>query len=118
MLADYGRAFNAKDLDRLAAFYHLDVTVSEGGGSNPWWADYRDRHLGPELQAFTNLKFGHIKIVVRMIGLDAAYVTGEYLLDATTDREVKSGGLAPYGMIREGGQWKIRHSHTWAKRRT
>ena len=118
MLADYDRAFNAKDLDRLAVFYHADVTVYEGGGINPGWADYRDRHLGPELKAFNNLKFEHIKIVVKMIGPDAAYVTGEYLLDATTDREVKAGGLATYVMIREAGQWKIRHSHTSSKRRT
>lgn len=119
VFAEYDRAFNAKDLDRLAAFYHPDVTVYEGGGINPGWADYRDRHLGPELKAFNNLKFEHIKIVVKMIGPDAAYVTGEYLLDATTaERDVKSGGLATYVMIREAGDWKIRHSHTSSKRRS
>lgn len=119
VFAEYDRAFNAKDLERLAAFYHPEVTVYEGGGINPGWADYRDRHLGPELKAFNNLKFEHIKIVVRMIGPDAAYVTGEYLLDATMEaREVKSGGLATYVMIRDAGQWKIRHSHTSSKRRT
>ncbi len=119
VFAEYDRAFNAKDLDRLAAFYHPDVTVYEGGGINPGWADYRDRHLGPELKAFNNLKFEHIKIVVTMIGPDAAYVTGEYLLDATTEaREVRSGGLATYVMIRDAGQWKIRHSHTSSKRRS
>ena len=119
VFVEYDRAFNAKDLDRLAAFYHPDVTVYEGGGINPGWADYRDRHLGPELKAFNNLKFEHIKIVVTMIGPGAAYVTGEYLLDATTEaREVKSGGLATYVMIRDAGQWKIRHSHTSSKRRS
>ncbi len=114
----YDQAFVAKDLAQLALLYHPDVTVYEGGGINPGWVDYRDRHLGPELKAFNNLKFEHINIVVRLIGPDAAYVTGEYLLDANTEaREVRSGGLATYVMIREAGQWKIRHSHTSSKRR-
>jgi uncharacterized protein (TIGR02246 family) len=114
----YDQAFMAKDLEKLATFYHPDVTVYEGGGINPGWADYRDRHLGPELKAFGNLKFEHINITARAIGPDAAYVTGEYLLDATTEaREVRSGGLATYVMIREAGVWKIRHSHTSSKRR-
>jgi ketosteroid isomerase-like protein len=115
---NYDQAFMAKDLEKLATFYHPDVTVYEGGGINPGWADYRDRHLGPELKAFGNLKFEHINITARAIGPDAAYVTGEYLLDATTEaREIRSGGLATYVMIREAGVWKIRHSHTSSKRR-
>lgn len=118
LFADYDRAFVARDLEKLATFYHPDVTVYEGGGINPGWADYRDRHLGPELKSFENLKFEHINIVVRLIGPDAAYVTGEYLLDANANgREIRSGGLATYVMIRHDGAWKIRHSHTSSKRR-
>lgn len=114
----YDQAFMAKNLDQIATFYHPDVTVYEGGGINPGWADYRDRHLGPELKMFANLKFEHINIVGRLIGPDAAYVTGEYLLDATNDgKEIRSGGLATYVLIRESGAWKIRHSHTSSKRR-
>ena len=41
-------AFVAKDLKKLATFYHPDVTIYEGAGINNGWADYRDRHLGPE----------------------------------------------------------------------
>ena len=52
-------AFNAKDLDKLATFYHPDVTIYEGGGVNNGWVDYRDRHLGPELKSFENLQFSH-----------------------------------------------------------
>lgn len=42
-LKGYDAAFNAKDLERLAAFYHPDVTICEGGGTNNGWADYRAR---------------------------------------------------------------------------
>lgn len=48
-LKGYDAAFIAKDLDQLATFYHPDVTIYEGAGINNGWADYRDRHLGPEL---------------------------------------------------------------------
>lgn len=57
-LAAYDRAFVAKDLDRLAAFYHPEVTIFEGGGVNRGWADYRDHHLGPELAEFEGLARG------------------------------------------------------------
>jgi ketosteroid isomerase-like protein len=40
----YDARFNAKDLDKLAAFYHPDVTIFEGGGVNRGWAGYRDHH--------------------------------------------------------------------------
>jgi uncharacterized protein (TIGR02246 family) len=117
--ASYDKAFNTKDLAALGALYHPDVTVYEGGGINPGWADYRDRHLGPELKAFGNLKFSHEKVSVRLIGPDAAYVTAEYLLDAVMDgKDIRSGGLATYVLIREAGQWKIRHSHTSSRRRS
>jgi hypothetical protein len=53
----YDAAFTAKDLSKLATMYHPDVTVYEGGGINPGWADYRDRHLGPELKSFNGLQF-------------------------------------------------------------
>lgn len=54
-LKGYDAAFNARDLGKLAAFYHAEVTIYEGGGINNGWADYRDRHLGPELKGFENL---------------------------------------------------------------
>ena len=38
-----------KDLTR-AAFYHPDVTIYEGGSVNTGWADYRNHHLGLELE--------------------------------------------------------------------
>jgi len=114
----YDAAFTAKSLDRLAAMYHPDVTVYEGGGINPGWADYRDRHLGPELESFMNLQFSHDSVTVQMLGPDAAYVTANYSLSRTVDeRQVTSGGLATYVLIRQDDRWIIRHSHTSARRR-
>jgi uncharacterized protein (TIGR02246 family) len=113
-LKAYDAAFNAKDLDKLATFYHPAVTIYEGGGINNGWADYRDHHLGPELKAFENLQFGHREIEVSMLGQQAAYATARYTLRAKMkERDVDSEGLATYLLMRSAdGTWRIRHSHT------
>jgi ketosteroid isomerase-like protein len=114
-LKGYDAAFNAKDLDKLANFYHPDVTIYEGGGINNGWIDYRDRHLGPELKAFENLQFGHsnTKVTVHPGG-QSAYATSEYSIKAKMgEREIDSRGLETLVLIKgPDGSWKIRHSHT------
>lgn len=114
-LKSYDVAFNAKDLDKLAAFYHPDVTIYEGGGINAGWIDYRDRHLGPELKAFENLQFGHNNTKVAVLpGGQSAYATSEYSIKAKMgERELDSRGLETLVLIKGAdGNWKIRHSHT------
>lgn len=118
-LKEYDAAFNAKDLDRLAAFYHADVTIYEGGGINNGWADYRDNHLGPELKQFQNPQFAHSDLKVTPLAGNAAYATARYTLKAQMgDRAVDSAGLATYVLIQDAsGAWKIRHSHTSSRAR-
>jgi uncharacterized protein (TIGR02246 family) len=111
----YDAAFNAKDLEKLASYYHPDVTVYEGGGIDSGWAAYRDKHLGPELKAFENLQFAHHDVKVQLLdGANAAYATARYTLKAKMrEREVDSEGLATYVLVKgTDGAWKIRHSHT------
>lgn len=119
-LKGYDAAFMAKDLDRLAAFYHPDVTIYEGTGINHGWADYRDRHLGPELKAFTNLQFGHTETKVTLMpGGESAYATSRYTIKAKMgDRELDSEGLETLVLVKTpDGSWKIRHSHTSSRPR-
>jgi uncharacterized protein (TIGR02246 family) len=118
-LKGYDVAFIAKDLDRLATFYHPDVTIYEGAGVNNGWADYRDRHLGPELKAFENLEFGHSNRRVQMLGDRAAYVMSEYFIKAKMkDRMLDSIGRETLVVEKQAdGTWKIRHSHTSGRAR-
>ena len=114
----YDEAFNARDLQKLATMYHPDVTIFEGSGINRGWVDYRDNHLGPELKSFQDLQWAHSNIVVHMLGDSAAYVTADYTIKYKTgDRVVDSGGIATHVLVKEQGAWKIRHSHTAARRR-
>jgi len=115
--AQYDAAFVAKDLDRLAKMYHPDVTIFEGGGTNTGWIDYRDNHIGPELKSFNGLKFSHSNLKIQMLGPDAAYVTSEYAIEtAGANGPTRSGGLETDVLVRQGGTWVIRHTHTSAKR--
>ena len=118
-LKGYDDAFNAKDLQKLATFYHPDVTIYEGGGIDRGWAAYRDGHLGPELKAFENLQFGHSDRQIQMIGERAAYVVSTYSLKAKMgERAVDTGGLETLVLIKgDDGAWRIRHSHTSSRPR-
>ena len=114
----YDAAFVAKDLEKLASMYAPETTVFEGGGINDGWKNYRDTHLGPELKAFENLQFAHSNVVPHLLGADAAYVTAEYAIKAKTgERVTDGGGLATYALSKDASGWKIRHTHTSAKRR-
>ncbi|HUF23900.1 MAG TPA: nuclear transport factor 2 family protein [Vicinamibacterales bacterium] len=116
----YDEAFNARDLERLATFYHPDVTIYEGGGIDNGWAAYRDKHLGPELKAFENLQFGHTDRKVHVLGDGrTAYVTSLYFIKAKMgERTIDSGGLETLVLVKDaGGAWKIRHTHTSARAR-
>ena len=119
-LAGYDAAFNGKDLAKLATFYHPDVTIYEGAGINNGWADYRDRHLGPELKAFQNPQLAHtdIKVTVQPGG-QSAYATSRYTLKAKmAERDIDSEGLATYVLTKgTDGAWQIRHSHTSSRAR-
>lgn len=118
-LKGYDAAFNAKDLDKLATFYHPDVTIYEGAGVNNGWVDYRDHHLGPELKAFENLEFGHSNYRVTMLGERAAYVTSEYFLKTKMkERLIDVVGRETLIVEKQAdGGWKIRHSHTGSRPR-
>jgi ketosteroid isomerase-like protein len=119
-LKGYDVAFNAKDLDALATFYHPDVTIYEGAGVNNGWADYRDTHLGPELKAFEDLQFGHSNRQVVLLSERSAYAVSEYFIKAKfKDRLIDNVGRETLVLERQGdGSWKIRHSHTSGRART
>ncbi len=115
----YDRAFNAKDLNRLATFYHPDVTIFEGGHVNAGWVDYRDNHLGPELKEMDDLQFSHVAVVPHVLSDGSAYVTADYRLKTKMEgKPVDAEGLETLILVKGAdGAWKIRHSHTSSRRK-
>ena len=115
----YEAAFNARNLDWLAPFYHPDVTIYEGGGVNTGWADYRDHHIGPELREMEGPRLTHTNVQLQPLGAEAAYAISEYRLQARMKgEEADLGGLETLILVRgKDGGWQIRHSHTSGRRR-
>ncbi len=115
----YDRAFNAKDMARLAELYHADVTIYEGGHVNTGWADYRVNHLGPELKEMEDLRFAHVQVTPHLLSDAAAYVTAEYRLKAKVEgKAVDAEGLETLLLVKSrDGAWTIRHSHTSGRRK-
>ena len=118
-LKGYDAAFLSKDLTRIAAFYHPEVTIYEGAGINNGWVDYRDRHLGPELKSFENLEFAHTGTKVTLLaGGQSAYATSRYTIKAKMgDRMLDNEGLETLLLLKTADGWKIRHSHTSGRAR-
>ena len=118
-LESFDAAFRAKDLDKLAAFYHPDVTIYEGTGVNNGWPNYRDTHLGPELKSFSGLEFGHSHATAHMLGEHAAYATSEFFLKAQMNgKPIEVIGRETLVLEHVNGVWKIRHAHMSTRPRT
>lgn len=104
----------AGDLAPLDSIYApgAEVHIIEGSGVNHGWAEYRDHHLKPELEAFENFRYRYYAIEPRVRG-DVAYAPFRYELSADTERgriEIEGRGTAV--LERNGGRWRIVHMHT------
>jgi ketosteroid isomerase-like protein len=111
-------AAERKDLAALDTLYAGEqLTVIEGAGINRGWRDYRDRHIGPELQAFTNFKYRPFEIEPRVHG-DFAYAIFRYALQATTaERTIDVVGRGTAILERKGSRWIVRHTQTSSRPR-
>lgn len=110
------------DMAALDTLYAGDsLTVFESAGINRGWADYRDRHLGPELKVMTGFKYRPIDIIARADGR-LAWATVSYALQAKEGtRVIDNFGRGTFILERRGsgetGRWIVRHSHTASRAR-
>ncbi len=113
-LHNYAAAVESKDLAQVEKYVVTNdaFTMFEGGHINWGWADYRDHHLGPELERFLSIQYAYQDIRAHVMG-DMAYATLKYRIAIKmAEREGEGEGLATAILTREGGSWKIRHMHT------
>jgi len=107
---------NLATLDNL---YSLGrgVHIIEGTGVNHGWADYRDHHLKPELEAFKNLRVRYFAIEPQIRG-EVAFSPFRYELIADTESgHIELEGRGTVVLEKLDGQWKIIHSHTSGRRK-
>ena len=114
-LREYDSAFNAKDVQALAAFYRPDVTVFEEGADSHGWDEYHTKHLAPELQRMEHPVLFHVHHTARSVSAagDAFLIVAEPRL-----RAEMAGGLVDVRFLEtllvvkdDHGAWKILHAH-------
>lgn len=111
--------FEKGDMAALEKLWANDesVTVFESGHANYGWADYRDRHLGPEMKEMKNTKYTLSDIKVKVSGT-TAWATFKYAISADIGtRHVDGSGLGTAVLEKRGQDWRIVHWHSSAPRR-
>jgi ketosteroid isomerase-like protein len=112
-------AFERGDMATMEKLWAGDesVTVFESGHANYGWADYRDRHLGPEMKEMKNTKYTLSDMRVKVSG-NTAWATFKYAISADIGtRHVDGSGLGTAVLEKRGNDWRIVHWHSSAPRR-
>ena len=110
------------DLAALDTLYAGDsLTVVEGAGINRGWADYRDRHLGPELRAMREFRYRPLEIEAHVAGA-WAWATFRYALQGQLNgRALDQVGRGTAILERRGSgeraRWVVRHTQTSSRPR-
>ena len=112
------RAAERGDMAALDTLYAGDsLTVMEGAGINRGWADYRDRHLAPELEELREFQYRPTEIEAHVAG-DLAWAIFRYTLKARTgERTIDNVGRGTAILERRGARWVVRHTHTASRAR-
>ena len=110
--------FESGDLNSLDEVFAPGpgVHIIEGAGVNHGWAEYRDHHLRPELEAFENFEYRYFAIEPVVRG-DMAFAAFRYELSADLNGSplnIEGRGTAVLEQLE--GRWKIVHLHTSGRR--
>lgn len=112
---EYHEAIIEKDIAKVGSFVTGETfSILEGKHPNWGWNDYRDNHLGPELQSTTfkilSFKLSEFKITQ---GEQLAYAVYNVQMEFEIDGVKKvRDGVATTVMEKHGQNWLIKHMHT------
>ena len=112
-------AFEKYDVELITKVWANDesVTVFESGHANYGWADYRDRHLLPEMKEMKNTKYTLSDIKVKVSGT-TAWAIFKYAISADMrTRHIDGSGLGTAVLEKRGDEWRIVHWHSSPPRR-
>ncbi len=117
VLADYQAAMEARSVEKLAAVVADDLLILEGTHKNDGWADYRDKHIGPEMAEWKEFKVANPVVSRLEIGGTLAYAVQEATFTiVAADGPVVMLGAETYVLGKTDKGWKIKHVHLSSKR--
>lgn len=114
----YLTAMEASDLDAAEALFASDSLIFETGGVEGTWKNYRDHHIGPELDAIESFVISRTEPTEsKSADGSMAFVAWpiEYTIRLTDGRLIESRGTVTFVLERQEGHYKIRHLH-WSSR--
>lgn len=115
-IAAYEQAGDLAAVDTLFA-PGRGVHIIEGAGVNHGWSEYRDNHLGPELEGFENFQYRYYAVEPQVRG-NVAWASFRYELAVDTQRgHIESEGRGTAVLEKRDNQWLIVHFHTSGRRR-
>lgn len=104
-------AIEAKDFEKLDTLFYPNAVIIEQGDQSFGWRAYRDTHLKPELDSFSELRYRHDQIVIRFSGM-AAWVKFAYHLEAKAgEQPIKAEGRGSMILEKREDKWVIMHLH-------
>ena len=110
-VAAFSQAKNLEAMDTLFA-PEPGVHIIEGAGVNNGWADYRDNHLGPELESFDSIQYRFYSVEPEVRG-NVAWSSFRYDLAIDTERgHIEREGRGTAVLEKRDGRWLIVHLHT------
>lgn len=117
VLADYQAAMEARSVEKLAAVVTDDLLILEGTHKNDGWADYRDKHIGPEMAEWKEFKVAGPVISRLEAGGALAYAVQEATFTIiAAEGPVVMLGAETFVLGKTGDRWKIKHVHMSSKR--
>lgn len=115
----YLAAIEASDLDAAEALFAADALIFETGGVEGTWSNYRDHHIGPELEAIESFSMTHAQPTEQKSADGTmAFVAWpiEYTIKLGDGRVIESRGTVTFVLENHGHHFMIRHLH-WSSRK-
>jgi hypothetical protein len=109
----------ASDLEAAEALFAADSLIFETGGVEGTWSEYREHHIGPELDAIESFEMTRARPVERTSADGTmAFVAWpiEYTIELDDGRVIQSRGTVTFVLETHGHHFMIRHLH-WSSRK-
>ncbi len=117
--AAYLAAMEVSDLEAAEALFAADSLIFETGGVEGTWSEYREHHIGPELEAIESFVMTHARPTERKSADGTmAFVAWpiEYTIKLDDGRVIQSRGTVTFVLENHGHHFMIRHLH-WSSRK-
>jgi ketosteroid isomerase-like protein len=115
VLGAYRTALMNRDAAAMRSLFTEDSLVVENGKVEGTFAEYMERHLGPELDAIKSFEFSDVDTQVTMLGEHTALgrETYRYRIELTDGRAIDRRGVATSVLRHEpGAAWQIVRYHS------